>query len=321
MSRRGGRGVVTVLMVVVVVSGAPVALTAAPRALQHRLKPGETAAKLAKRFYGRPFAARVLLLANGINGLAKRPPALKEGTMIRMPTAWSYRIRPGDTFAGLARDYLGDHRKAGFLAWVNGKDVRKPAPPGHVIIVPALVTVKVPRRLTLAKLAALLLDRKPKSEAVKRLVRRIRKYHGRRLRFGRRQSLVVPLIRLRLLGWFLPSGLPLKDPGTLRRARSLVQQGARDLRAGRYLEVAVGLAPVARMSGLGSLLQILTHRLLCTAYVALARPGLALTAARAVLRLDPGFKPDPVQMSPKVRAVYRGAASGGGATRRKKAGN
>jgi hypothetical protein len=319
MSRRAARGLMGLVMVAVAVSAAPVVLSAAPRALSRRVKPGETAAKLAKRYYGKPFAARVLLLANGLDWLARRPPELKEGSTIEMPTAWSYRIRPGDTFANLARDYLGDGSKARFLAWVNGKDASRPAPAGHVIIVPALVKVKVPARMTLIRLAARLLDRKPRSEAVKRLVRRIRKYNGLRRGPGGHRSLVVPLIRLRLLGWFLASGLPDRDPGTSRRAQALLRRAKQDLRAGRYLEVAVGLALVVSMSGLTTDLLIRTHHLRCTAYVALARPGLALAAARAVLRLDPGFKLDPVQISPKVRAVYRRAASGGGAG--KKGGN
>lgn len=320
MSGRVQRSFVGLVFVALALTLLPAALSAAPRALIRKVKPGETASKLAKRYYGKAFAARILLLANGLNGLAKKPPELRVGSTIRMPTAWSYRIRTGDTFARLARDYLGDKRKAGFLAWVNGKDPSRATAVGHVIIVPAVVKVKVPHRMKLSKLAARLLDRKAKSEAVKRLVRRIRKYNGIKT-IGRRRSLVVPLIRLRVLGWFLPSGLPDRDPGTVRRVLTLLGQADRDLRAGRYVEVAVGLARVTRLSGLTSALAVRSHHLRCTAYVALARPGLALAAARAVLRLDPGFKLDPVQISPKVRAVYRRAAASRGAGTQKKAGN
>jgi len=320
MNRRLARGLVSGVMVTLVWCAAPTSLGAAPRALIRKVKSGETAAKLALRYYGKPFAERILLLANGLDGLARDPPELKEGATIRLPTAWSYRIRPGDTFAGLAQDYLGDKRQAGFLAWVNGKDGSRPTVAGHVIIVPALVKVKVPRRWKLSKLAARLLNQKPKSEAVKRLVRRIRKYNGLRS-IGRRRSLMVPLIRLRVLGWFLPSGLPDGDPGSVRRSLARLRQAQQDLQAGRYVEVLVGLAPLARVPGLTPTLRVRAHHLRCTAYVALARSGLALSAARAVLRLDPGFKPDPVQISPKVRAVYRRAAADRGAPGRKKAGN
>jgi hypothetical protein len=289
---------------------------AAPRALTRKVAPGETAESLAKRFYGQPFAARVLLLANGLRGLDKRPPALKVGSTIRLPTAWSYRIRTGDTFADLARDYLGDAHKAGFLAWINGKDPRQAAPAGHVIIVPALVAVKVPRRLSLTKLAARLLEQDPRSEAVTRLVRRIRQYNGVKGRLGRRRRVVVPLIRLRVLGWFLASRLPAGDPGTERRARRRLARAELDLRAGRYLEIALGLAPVVRRTGLSRALLSRAHHLRCTAFVALRHGDLALAAARAVLRLDPGYKLDPVLVSPKVRAVFRRAATAGGKTGR-----
>jgi LysM domain len=314
--------VVAVVVVAVGVCAEPVALSAAPRSMSRKVGRGETAAKLAKRYYGKPWAARVLLLVNGLNGLAKqRPPELKVGSTIQMPTAWSYRIRPGDTFVRLARDYLGDGSKAKFLAWVNGKNERLPAPVGHVVIVPALVKVKLPVRMTLTQLAARLLNRKPRSEAVKRLVRRIRKYNGALAGSGGRSSLVVPLIRMRLLGWFLASGLPQSDPGTARRAEVLLRQANKHLRAGRYLEAAVGLAPVVRLNGLDSELRVRAHHLRCTAFVALARAGLALAAARSVLRLDPGFRLDPVRISPKVRAVYRRAISGGGGAGGKQGGN
>lgn len=321
MSRPVAAGLLGAALGVVLILAAPRSLCAAPRALTRQVKPGETADKLAKRFYGRPFVARILLLANGLDGLSKRPAELKTGATIRLPTAWSYRIRSGDTFMGLARDYLGDKGKAGFLAWINGKDVLRPAPVGHVIMVPAVLRVKVDRRLTLGKLAALLLSAKPKSEAVQRLVRRIRKYNGLAGGIGRRRTLAVPFVRLRLLGWFLPSGLPDGDPGTLRRARARLAQAAKDLRAGRYLEVVVGLTPVMRLTGITVAVKVRMHHLLCTAYVALARRGSALVAARAVLTLHPGFRLDPVQISPKVRAVYRRAAAGGVAPRGKKSSN
>jgi len=315
-----GQWIARLVTVAVVLGAVPMTLLAAPRALSRQVKPGETAAKLAKRYYGKAFTARVLLLANGLNGLAKRPPELKVGSTISMPTAWSYRIRPGDTFVKLARDYLGDATKAKFLAWVNGKDARRPAPAGHVIIVPALVKVKLPARMTLTKLAARLLNGKPRSEAVKRLVRRIRQYNGAGAKGGGAKGggrgLVVPLIRMRLLGWFLASGLPVGDPGTARRAQVLLGQAEKHLRDGRYLEVAVGLAPVVRFTALSPDLLVRAHHLRCTALVALARVGLALAAAKTVLRIDPGFRLDPVQISPKVRAVYRRAGAVG-----KKSGN
>ena len=76
MSGRVQRSLVGLVLVALALTLLPAALSAAPRALIRKVKPGETAAKLAKRYYGKAFAARILLLANGLNGLAAKPPAL-----------------------------------------------------------------------------------------------------------------------------------------------------------------------------------------------------------------------------------------------------
>ncbi len=299
----------------------PAEAVAAPRALARVVKRGETAAGLARRYYGQPAMARALLLANGLDGLARRPPRLRAGATVTIPTSWSYRIRQGDTFATIARDYLGDGAKAGFLAWINGKDMRRGAPAGHVILIPALVKARVRRPMTLKKLAARLLGSKPGSKAVARLVRRVRRYNALAGEPKPGKSIWIPLVRLRLLGWFLPTMLPRKDPGRLRRARAALKMARADLRAGRYLEVALALSPVTGLRGLPRSLLLSAGRLLVTAYVALSRGARALVAARAVLALDPGYRPDPVQTSPKVRAVYLRAAKGGSAATPKVSGN
>jgi hypothetical protein len=121
---------------------------------------------------------------------------------------------------------------------------------------------------------------------------------------------------LRVLGWFLPTGLPRSDPGTARRARAVFGRVEGQLRAGRYLEAAVLVGSVVVRPGLGPALAVRAYQLQCTALVALGRGKLALEAARALLRLNPGFKADPVLVSPKVRAVFDRARRSG-ATRRK----
>ncbi|MFH2008856.1 MAG: LysM peptidoglycan-binding domain-containing protein [bacterium] len=294
---------------------------AEPRAFEIKVGKGDTPARLAKRYYGRASASRALLLANGLDGLRRRLPGLRTGATLELPTAWSYRIRPGDTFEGLARDYLGNGRQGAFLAQLNGKRAAGLAPEGHVILIPAVVPVHLTRRMSVVRLASLLLDLPERSPAVQELLARIRSFNGLKGQdLTARQRVQVPMTGLRVLGWFLPTGLPQSDPGTARRARAVFGRVAGHLRAGRYVDAAVLIGTLVVRPGLGSELRLRAHQLQCTALVALGRDKLALEAARAVLRLQPNFKADPVLVSPKVRAVYQ-RARGSGATRRKSPGN
>jgi hypothetical protein len=293
------------------------------RGIQVKVKRGDSAEELATRYYGGTWAARPMLVANGENGLGRRLPRLRPGRTLHLPTAWSYRIRLGDTWTTISRDYLGDGSRARFLAELNEKRYRSgvPAPAGHVISIPALLSVRVPRRLGLRGVASRLLDRSVRDPQVRRLVKRIRRYNGLkgRARVGRR--LVVPLASLRLLGWYLPNALPRPDPGLRRRARPVIRQARADLRRGRYLAAAMRLGPLLGWKGLPERLRVLALRLRCTAWVALGREGLALESAREALRIRPGLSLDPVRVSPKVRAVFARAKRAGGPRVRPRTGN
>ena len=282
------------------------------RGLRVTVKRGDSAEELAERYYGETWAARALLLANGESGFGRRLPRLRPGTAVRLPTAWSYRIRSGDTWEILARDYLGDASHARFLATINGKEYRpgEAAPRRHVITIPTLLRVQVPHRFGLTRLVARLLDRRARDPRVLRLakwVEMVNKIRGR-LRGG--QNLVIPLASLRLLGWYLPNSLPRPDPGTRRRARRRLGQARTDLRRGRYVTAAARLGPVLGWPGLPDAQAVQALRLRCTAWVALGRRALALQAAREALRIQPELTLDPVDVSPKVRAVFQRAKQG-----------
>ncbi len=298
-----------VLLPIGSVFGAPL-----DRGLELKVKRGDSFEELAVRYYGSARAARALALANGRDGLSRRLPKVRPGTSLHLPTSWSYRIRNGDTWEALGRDYLG-HRKHGlFLARLNSKRLGTRAPVGHVILVPALIPVRVPRRFSLAKLAARLLDRAERDTRVRNLVRWIQDFNGiRRVRAG--QLIVVPMASLRLLGWYLPSALPRQDPGTIRRAQAILKRAETAIERGRFLSAAAAMGPLLGRPGLPAPLRVAAQLIRCTAWVALERPRLALRAARAALRLQPGLKLDPVQVSPKVRAVFARARGRHGARR------
>ena len=77
----------------------------AGRFLTVKARRGDTPAKVATRYYGDEGKKLLVAAANNLGEKAR----LRGGKTLRIPTAWSYRIRRGDTWTRLARDYLG-HR-------------------------------------------------------------------------------------------------------------------------------------------------------------------------------------------------------------------
>lgn len=306
--------VVFALCLLLAAWGAPRCLRAAPaeplrRGITVKISKDEPLDALARRYYGAEPAVQALLIANGLPAWEQRLPRLKSGQSLYLPSAWSYRVRPGDTWAVIAEDYLGDGTKGPFLARLNGKSVTDAAPAGHVVIVPVILLVTMPRGVSLGRLSALLLELPERAPQAGELVGWIREYNGLKGdRLPRGQVIHVPLPTLRLLGYHMPTALPSGDPGVERRATAVLLNSREDLRRGRYLEALEALGALVGLAGLGEELLAEIHLWRCTALVALDHPRIALAAARAALAARPGLQLDPVQISPTVRAVFRRAA-------------
>lgn len=272
------------------------------RYLQTTTGRGDTPAKLARRYYGDPERGRLIAAANQLPEKAR----LTAGRSVRIPTAWSYRIREGDTWSRLARDYLGDARRGKVLAGLNGKKIRQEPPEHHVIIIPAVIPIRDERPRDVTDVAVQVLRASRRARAVRELARIIRSYNflrSKRIKAG--QTVLVPLRDLQVQSWYLPSALPSRDPGDRRAARLLLARVTADLRAGRFVSVVrriAGFAGLSRLDDAG--LAVRLHTALCTAYVALGRRTAATRAARAALRRQPDLALDPAEISPKVRTAF-----------------
>jgi hypothetical protein len=263
---------------------------------------GDTSRGLALRYYGSAGARAALL---HWNGLPEDTARLTAGQRLRLPTAWSYPVRPGDTWDQLAADYLADARHARLLAELNGKPPAQPPTPGHLLVIPALLKLTVDRRTPLRALVARVSGwpaGRPLTQELAGQIARINGLAGDDVAAGAR--ILVPLMHHRLVGWFLPSDLPLNDPGTERRVVAVLASARADLQAGRYVDAALRLAPVPDLPGARRARRVEALVLLATAQVALGRLALAREAAAAALKLDPRLRLDPDQVSPKVRALF-----------------
>lgn len=277
------------------------------RALRITVKRAQSVETIARRYYGNPGAARAILAANGLDPWGRRLSRVARGQRLALPTAWGYRIRRGDRWAALALRYLGDARQAAFLARLSGKVPGLRPPLGHVILVPALVSVRVPPRGRLTFVASRLLGLPAQASAVRALVHRIRDYNRIRGRLSPRRRIWVPLVTLRLLAWYLPNPPPGLSLRASRRARAALLQGATALRRGDFHGALAVTGPALGWDRVEAAVVAGLWRVRVTAWVALNRMDLARKAAAASLRLQPSFPLDAALVSPKVRAVFRQA--------------
>jgi LysM repeat protein len=120
--------------------------TAAPHV--HTVAAGESAASLAKRFYGDPDLGELLLRYNG-----KPDKTIHPGERLTIPFCEVYRARPGDTWSALAKRHLGRATASSVLAELNGYAAGQPLRVGSRIVFPVVLGHTLARGETLSSLA------------------------------------------------------------------------------------------------------------------------------------------------------------------------
>src|SRR3954471_20442002 len=90
--------------------------SASAKVIVYSAKQGDTPESVAADYYGNRSQAIFILETNGL----ERDKPLKPGQKVRIPTAFHYRVRKGDTLEGLSQKFLDDKRRAKFLAAFSG---------------------------------------------------------------------------------------------------------------------------------------------------------------------------------------------------------
>ncbi|MBK8171545.1 MAG: LysM peptidoglycan-binding domain-containing protein [Sandaracinaceae bacterium] len=273
--------------------------------IAHVVRPGETLASIAERYYGDPRREAVLVMENGLN--TQGGAAIVVGLRLDIPTVSYHRVAAGETWTELAEHYYGDTHRSAALIEANGGTPTQPDV-GAEILIPYPLRHVAGQHDTLSEVAQLYFGR---TEAVTTL-RRFNRVRGNRLQRG--QIILVPLSDLvlsdegkRLVA--AETGHAPSDGSEVRALQARIDGELPVLREhvhrGRFTE-AVALAN--RLLGTGVLTgnQIVTiHRELATAYVALNREDLAVEAFREVIARQPDAELDSVRTSPRVLAAFR----------------
>jgi LysM repeat protein len=114
----------------------------------HTVVAGESAAALAKKYYGERELGDQLLRYNG------RPDkVLHPGERLTIPFCEIYRARTGDTWSGVAKRHLGRASASPALAELNGYAAGEPLRVGARVVIPVVLRHSLVRGETLSSLA------------------------------------------------------------------------------------------------------------------------------------------------------------------------
>lgn len=277
------------------------------RAYVHVVRPGETLASIAQRYYGDPKRESVLVAENGLT--EQGGAAIVVGLRLVVPWVTYHVVQEGESWNELAARFYGDPRRAFVLVEANDGAAGEQPDEGAEILIPYPLRHVAEQGDTVTKVAQLYYDEREAS----RKLRRFNGIRGRRLTRG--QIVLVPLEDLVLSEEgreAIEDETGSKPPtGEIRELQAQIDEQLPQLKEhldeGRYAEA---LVLGNRLLGAGKLTgnQIVTiQRRLATAYVALGRSDLAIAAFAEALGRQPDMELDAMRSSPTVLAAFRKA--------------
>lgn len=277
------------------------------QAYVHIVRAGETLASIAQAYYGDPRRDQVLIRANG---LAEGEPGT--GTRLVVPTMRYHRVTSGETWRTIAEHYYGDPNRAVALLKANHAKASEQPEEGAQLLIPYPLRHFAHASESLASVAEHYYGNRDD-------VRLLRTFNGGHSKVSRGQTILVPLYDLTLSRAGLERvqlGSGPKGGSDSEETRRIQTEVARDIprvreavSTGRFVEA---LALGNQLLGRGQLTgnqEISIQRELATAYVALSRDDLAVSAFARALEKQPDLELDSVRTSPRVLAALETAKS------------
>lgn len=270
-------------------------------AFVHIVRPGETLASIAQRYYGDPRRESVLVAENGLT--TQGGASIVVGLRLVIPWVRYHVVQAGETWAQIATRHYGDPRRAPALMEANPQQTANNQPDQDAELLVPYPLRHISRQAdTARRVAQLYYGDTREAQALMRF----NSLRSRRLSRG--QIVLVPLADLTLSA----EGQRLVEEatgeavtgGSLRALQMDVEEELPELRAdvetGRYTEA---VARGNRLLGAGRLTfhQVVTiQRQLATAYVAFGQRELAVRAFLEALSRQPDLVLDSRLTSPRV---------------------
>ena len=285
-------------------------LSHAAMAYTHIVRQGDTLASIAEHAYGRIEHEKILVAANALDAQGGSP--IVPGMRLEIPAVSYHRIQVGETWAQLAKELLGDEKRADILAQANDTVPWVQPVEGQEIVVPYNLRYLAGHGETLVTISQKFFGKKEKAGMIARYNRRSD------VQVQRGDVVLIPLTDLALSETGKAAALAAEvsvqaqGAGEAREAQRKVDAEVpllvADVRTGRYVEA---VARGVRMLSSGELTRpqlAAIHRQLVEAYVALEANDLAAASCAALRENDPAVDMgDEVKLSPKVVAACRQA--------------
>lgn len=272
-----------------------------PGIVTHTARSDDTLALLAAEYYADRNLAVFIMVENGMT----HPRPLKAGERLRIPTAWKYTCVSGDSLVKLSATFLGDERRAPFLAEFNDLAKNAALAPGQDLMIPFHVRHVAQEKESLSQIAAAFYGDSKRAELLRGY--NFRERDEKLLKKG--DSVIVPVVDVRVRA----EKLPAPDAETAQREkkrREATQAVAKALpaareswRAGDYAAVKRDLASI-ELEALEPASAADVAFLLGSAYVAFGDDDSALAAYKKVLERIPDYVVEAIAWSPKIGKVW-----------------
>ena len=307
-----GRATALALALALVGAGA-----AEARVVLYSARSGDTPESIAADYYGNRSLSLFITEGNGL----PRETKLRPGQKIRIPTAFHYRVKRGDTLEGLAKKFLDDGRRAFALAGFNSMRPSEKLREGQDLLIPFQHVHRADNPESLSSVARQFYGDSSKAKMLQDFNFR----QNQLLAKGDRLVVPIATVRIRAVRLQAPPPRPSSkreaqqapplaaapDLEAQKREAELAAKVAAELqlaeksyRDGNYSEVPATLDKLLAADDPSEAQLAEIFRLKAYAYTALGLDELAVSSFREVIARKPELELDAATVSPKIRAAF-----------------